>query len=80
MVRCTVNLGEAGRLLPAPFVGSDGRAVAWLEIDGAADVALFGTASDLRGLAAAASLTADRADALLAVSQQPAAAEANGGG
>jgi hypothetical protein len=66
MVRCTVDMRRELRLVAESFVGSDGGALAWLEIGDGSGLAVFGSAGDLRNLAAAAIVAADRADELLA--------------
>jgi hypothetical protein len=47
------------------FVGRDGPAVAWLEIEDHGVLAVYGTAAELRELAAVAMCAAEEADALL---------------
>jgi hypothetical protein len=74
MIRARIDLRQAGRLVSAPLVGEDGRAIAWLEIDGAGEVALFGAPQDLRVLAAQAVAAADEAEQLVEVAEQLAAA------
>jgi hypothetical protein len=82
MVRCSVDLSAVGRVLPAPFVSGDGRAIAWLEIEAeGARLALYGTAADMRALAAAAVAAAEQAEEFGGVAEQlRAAAGVNGGG
>jgi hypothetical protein len=70
MLHCSLSLRDATRLRPKSFVGRDGRAVAWLEIEDHAVVGLFGTAAELRELAAVALLAAEQADALLPAPEQ----------
>lgn len=60
MVRHRVDLRLPGRVRSAPFVNGDRRPVAMLRIDGGADVALFGSAGNLRRLAAAAPKQAEQ--------------------
>jgi hypothetical protein len=70
-VRCSVDLAAVGRLLPAPFVSGDGRAIAWLEAEAdGARVALYGPAEDMRALAAAAITAAQQAEEFGGVGEQ----------
>jgi hypothetical protein len=80
MVRTVIDLDAAGRLAPMPFVGEDRRAVAWLEIGGAGQAAVFGAPSVMRELAAAATFAADQAEELLRVAELLAAAGTAGSG
>jgi hypothetical protein len=71
MVRCSVDLSQAARLLPAPFVSGDGRAIAWLEIDAdGARLAIYGAAPDMRALAAAATAAAEQTEEFGGVAEQ----------
>ena len=63
IVRCSVDLSQVSRLVPAPFVSGDGDAIAWLEVETAgARLALYGAASDMRALATAAIAAAEQAE------------------
>jgi hypothetical protein len=71
MVRCSVDLADVARPVPAPFVSGDGRAIAWLEIDApGARVAIYGASGEMRALAAAAVLAAEQADEFGGVAEQ----------
>jgi hypothetical protein len=70
-VRCSIDVAEVGRLVPAPFVSGDGRPVAWLEVDGAgARLALYGSPPELRALAAAALTAAEQAQEFASVAER----------
>jgi hypothetical protein len=56
-------------MFSAPFLGEDGRVVAWLEIGGPAEFAVFGSPEDLRVLAAGATAAADEADEMRHVAE-----------
>jgi hypothetical protein len=62
MVRARIDLRFADRAFSSPFLGEDGRAIAWLEVGGPAEVAIFGAPEDLRMLAAGATAAADKAE------------------
>jgi hypothetical protein len=71
MVRCSVDLAAVGRLVPAPFVCGDGRAIAWLEVDAAGvRLALYGSPGEMRALARAALAAAEQAQAFGGVAGQ----------
>lgn len=70
LARTTINLSEAERLSPMPFVSEDGgRAVAWVEI-GSYEVGVYGPPDALRELAAVALAAADQAEKLLRIAEQ----------
>lgn len=71
IVRCSVDLSNVSRLVPAPFVSGDGWAIAWLEVDvGGARLALYGPAADMRALATAAVAAAEQAEEFSPVASQ----------
>jgi hypothetical protein len=69
MVRALVNLGDVGCVTPMPFLGEGKRPIAWVEIGGDGAVAIHGTPSEMRELAAAASAAAERAEEMLRVAE-----------
>ena len=70
-MRCSVDLSEVTRLVPAPFVSGDGEAIAWLEVDwGGGRLALYGPAADMRALATAAVAASEQAEAFSGVAAQ----------
>jgi hypothetical protein len=71
MVRCSIDLSDVSRLLPAPFVSGDGAPIAWLEVESvAARVALYGPAAEMRALATAALAVAEQAEEFGRVADQ----------
>jgi hypothetical protein len=75
MIRARIDLRLSDRMFSAPFLGEDGRAVAWLEIAGAAQIAVFGAPEDLRVLSAGAAAAADEADEMRRLAALLAAAD-----
>jgi hypothetical protein len=69
MARAVIDLNAAERLAPMPFVSDDRGAIAWLEIGGSGQAAVFGAPSEMRELAAAATSAADQAEELLQVAE-----------
>jgi hypothetical protein len=69
MVRALVNLADVGRVAPLPFLGEGKRPIAWVEIGGDGELAIHGKPSEMRELAAAASVAADQAEEMLRVAQ-----------
>jgi hypothetical protein len=65
MICARIDLRLSDRMASLPFLGEDGRPVAWLEIAGAAQIAIFGAPEDLRVLSAGAAALAGGALAAL---------------
>jgi hypothetical protein len=69
MIRAHVDLRLSDRMVSLPFLGEDGRPVAWLEIAGAAQIAIFGAPEDLRMLSAGAAAAAEDAEQMRRVAE-----------
>jgi hypothetical protein len=64
MMRAQVDLAAARRVRPVPSMGEGRRAVAWVEIGGAGELAVYGSPSEMRALADAAMSAADAAESI----------------
>jgi hypothetical protein len=69
-VRVAIDLGAAGRVDPAPFLDDRGRPVAWVEIDGPGRAGVYGSPTEMRELAAAATAAADQAEEMRRVGER----------
>jgi hypothetical protein len=63
-VSCTVRLEEESRIVGCGDRGHDGRVIAWLDLDAAGQVSVFGSPHTMRRLAAAALNAAEEGDRL----------------